>query len=73
MNHILGTNQETKQPPKQETKQPPKQETPPVEKPDDNSQNSDGADPTVGRPGSEKGAPVPEDQRDIQVDFNWHN
>ena len=64
---------ENKQPPKQETKQPPKQETPPVEKPDDNSQNSDGADPTVGRPGSEKGAPVPEDQRDIQVDFNWHN
>ena len=65
--------QETKQPPKQETKQPPKQETPPVEKPDYNNQNSDGADPTVGRPGSEKGAPVPEDQINEQGNFNWHN
>jgi outer membrane biosynthesis protein TonB len=67
--------QETKQPPKQETKQPPKQETPPVEKekPDDNNQNSDGADPTVGRPGSEDRGVVPEELRNGQRDFNWHN
>ena len=65
--------QETKQPPKQETKQPPKQETPPVEKPDDNNQNSDGADPTVGRPGSENFIPVPEELRNFQKNFNWHN
>ena len=72
---LISTKQETKQQPKQETKQQPKQETPPVEKekPDDNSQNSDGADPTVGRPGSEDTAPIPEEMRNGQKNFNWHN